>query len=379
MKAALRDELEEDVAGLLRVHAWRPEVLSLYLSVPAGRAEMRGLPRVAGFLAEAAGDGQLTDADLSDVVETVEAGGGDWAGRTVAIFASANLGLHEVIPLARAVPGYEVPERAVLAYRPHILPLLAASTWYPAYRVAVVSRRHAWVFSVGDAGVDDRIEAVAAFDARVASAGLGGLWGLDAFHVEQPIIEFARQPYRDTAAMLARIIRDHGPRPLVIGGSADCVPDLLACLPSAARESFAGTFTADPHALTPARVRDLAAPVVARWAERSALGQAAEIAQLPVHGLGATGLTACLAAVNALAVDRLVVPVDTVVPGYACGICGQVGLAARCPECWVPGIPIPDLLDEMACQVLEDDGHVVVVHGDAPSVTARLRFPVPVG
>jgi hypothetical protein len=33
----------------------------------------------------------------------------------------------------------------------------------------------------------------------------------------------------------------------------------------------------------------------------------------------------------------------------------------------------------MACQVLEDDGHVVVVHGDASSVTARLRFPVPVG
>ena len=49
MKAALRGELEEDVAGLLRVHAWRPEVLSLYLSVPADRAEMRGLPRVAGF------------------------------------------------------------------------------------------------------------------------------------------------------------------------------------------------------------------------------------------------------------------------------------------------------------------------------------------
>jgi hypothetical protein len=346
----MKAELHADVADLLKVQAGRPEVLSLYLNVPADPAELCGLPRVAEFLAEAAGDGQVTDADLSDVTETVEVGAKDWPGRTVAIFTSANLGLHEVIPLAKVVAGYEVPERAVLASRPHILPLIAAFTWYPAYWAVAVDRRHAWVFSIGDAGVGDRVEAVA-----------------------------ARQAYRDTAAMLTRIMGDQGPRPLVVGGHPDGVRDLFAGLSPAARESFAGSFAADPHALTPARVRDLAAPVVARWAEKSALTVAAEISQLPPHGLGATGLTACLAAVNALAVDQLVVPVDRLAPGYACGMCGQFGLAARCPECRVPGVPIPDLLNDMACQVLEDDGHVVITHGGASSVAARLRFPVPLG
>ena len=48
--------------------------------------------------------------------------------------------------------------------------------------------------------------------------------------------------------------------PLVIGGHRGSITGLLQALPSTVRETFAGSFTADPHTLTPARVRELASP-----------------------------------------------------------------------------------------------------------------------
>ena len=97
----------------------------------------------------------------------------------------------------------ELAERAVLAARPHIRPLLAARQRCPAYRVAVVDRRHAWVFSIAG----DGIETVLAPTRRVASRGFGGWYGPDSYHVQQRIIELTRQHYRDAAALLEQLMR----------------------------------------------------------------------------------------------------------------------------------------------------------------------------
>jgi hypothetical protein len=366
------------LASLLKVHDEHPGVLSLYLSVPFDLAELRGLPRVGEFLAEAAGDGRLADADRTMVRETIEVHGREWLGHTVAIFTCADLGLREVMPLSTRVPGYEVPERAVLAFRPHIMPLVAALQWYPAYRVAVIDRRHAWVFSIAEASVGGGNETAAPDATEVASTGFGGWYGLDTYGVQHRVMELAHHHYRDTAAMLEEMIRDRGPQPLVIGGHEDGIPALLGCLSPAARESYAGSFAADPHVLTPARTRELAAPVVARWSEQVARRTGAEIGQLPRDRLGTVGVPGCLAAVNALTVDQLVAPVDELVPGYACGTCGQLGMMTpQCERCRHTAARIPDLVDEMACRVLEDGGHVLATRGEASGLAARLRFPVP--
>ena len=59
---------------------------------------------------------------------------------------------------------------------------------------------------------------------------------------------------------------------------------------------------------------------------------AAEISAEPA-ALTATGLPACLAAVNVGAAETLAVPFDGLIPGYQCGRCGALGLAAdRCPD-----------------------------------------------
>jgi len=170
----------------------------------------------------------------------------------------------------------------------------------------------------------------------------------------------------------------HGePEPLVIGGHEDGIREFLASLPPAVRQAFAGSFTADPHTLTPARVRELAAPVIARWADQGAWRVAAGILQTPPGGPAAIGLPACLAAVNGRAVEQLVVPDDGLVPGYVCGRCGLLGVAAdSCPDWETAAQPVPDLIDEMVHRTRQDGGQFSAIRAAPFRIAARLRFPV---
>lgn len=98
----------------------------------------------------------------------------------------------------------------------------------------------------------------------------------------------------------------------------------------------------------------------------------------PPGGLGAVGLGACLAAVNAGAVATLTVPRDGLVPGYECGRCGTLSLAPDgCPDWGTAPLPVPDVIEEMVSRTLEDGGEVTVVCDGSSPVTADLSFPVP--
>jgi len=356
------------------VHVVEPAVLSLYLTVPLDPAGLRSLPARAGELIAAAegtaGDrGRLREQDRNAAVQKLAVSGRDWLGRTAAIFACAGAGLFEAFPLP-----CQLPERAVPGTRPHIRPLLVALQRCPAYRVAVVDSRHAWLFWING----DKIETVSAPDAAsVRDSRFGGWYGLETYHVQQRVAGLARHHYRQTAALLEQATRHGGREPLVIAGHADGVRQLLASLPPALRESFAGSFAADTHTLTPGRVRDLAAPLVARWAEQRAQRLADEILALPPGHLVAVGLRACLAAVSAGAVQTLIVPDDGLVPGYECGRCGALSTDADgCPDWGAAALPVPDVIEEMAARTVEDGIQVSVIHDARSRIAARLHVPV---
>lgn len=357
-----------EVRKLAVVHASEPTLLSLYLAVELDPAQLRGLPaRARGLLARPAGTpGELRDEDREKVLAKIAMLGRDWLGHGVAIFSCAAIGLFEVYRLPAGPP-----ERAVVGVRPHIRPLLAAVQRHPAYRVAVVDRRHAWVLAIDG----DEISTVAGSDAAtMPSPGFGGWYGLEAYRVHQRVIELARHHYHVTAGILAELNR-RGEQPLVIGGHRDGIRQLLGSLPPDARDAFAGSFAADTHALTPARVLELAGPVVTRWAESRAQRLAAELAHAP-SSRAAAGLEACLAAVNADAAEVLVVPDDGLVPGYVCGRCGALSIEAdECQDWGTAATPVPDLIEEMITRTLEEGGQVYIVR-DTPGPAARLRFPL---
>lgn len=356
------------------VRADRPGVLSLYLTVPLNPADLRGSPAHADDLIAAAesaagGAGHAEVRDRQAVREKLRISGRDWLGRTVVVFACAGIGLFEAFPL----PG-PLPDRAVLGVRPHIRPLLAAVQRYPAYRVAVVDRRHAWLFHIAGEETETVTAPVAA---GVRGAGFGGWYGLETYHTQQRVARLARHHYRDTAAMLETAVGHGEPEPLVIGGHDEGIRQLLASLPPALRERFAGSFAADAHVLTAARVRELAEPLVTSWARQRTECLAGQVLAMPPGGLAATGLGACLAAVNACAVQTLIVPDDGLVPGYECGRCGALSAAANgCPDQGTAALPVSDLVDEMVTRTLEDGGQVYPVHDGLSQVAARLRFPV---
>jgi peptide chain release factor subunit 1 len=365
-----------EVEKLRSTRAAEPAVLSLYLPVPLDPAGLRSLEAQAvDLMAGASPSGPdgvsaagITDADRETVLGALAAHGRDWLGHTVALFACDQLGLFEALPL----PGV-LPERAVLATRPHVRPLLAALQRCPDYRVVIADRRHAWVLSVSG----NRVETVARQASQgPRSPGFGGWYGLETHRIHQRIIQLGRHHYQDTAAILARAADAGGHAPLVIGGHHESIAGLLAALPPAVREDFTGSFTADPHTLTPARIRELASPVIQNWMTRRERELAQEILGQAPGRLAAVGLRASLAAVNEGAVARLLVGHESMIPGFVCGRCDALSTGSDdCTDWGTAARTVPDLLEEMVQRTLDKDGQVMMIR-DAPfRIAAKLRFP----
>ncbi len=369
-----------EVDKLLSGRTTDPAVLSLYVQVPVDPPALRGLPTRAGELLAAAArrhpDGPsaigVGDADRRAVRDLLDQHARGWLGHTAAIFVCGQLGLADAIALP-----CPVPERAVVATRPHVRPLLVALQRCPAYHVAVVDRRHAWVFKVAGERIDTVGQSAAP---GVRSSGFGGWYGLEAHRVHERVIELARRHYRETVGLLEQAMGGGEPQPLVVGGHEDSIPQFVAVLPAGLRDRFAGSFVADAHTLTPARVRELAAPVIGRWVAAREQRLAARAGDLTPGGLSVAGLHDCAAAASQHAVQLLIVPDDGLLPGFACGQCGALAAAGgHCPGCGAALRAVPDLIEEMAVKTLSDGGLVEAMSDPPGDVAARLRFPLAAG
>ena len=368
------------VAGAERLRSRRaegPSVLSVYLSVPVDVGDHRGLPTRARELIKSAASQepranghQVSHADVESIIRSIDQNSQEWLGRTVAMFACAQIGLFEAVPLPRSGT-----EQAVIADRPHIRPLLAALQRHPAYRAALVDTKHAWILHISD----DSIETVAErTGAGVRSPAFGGWYGLEAYRVQQRVMELSKQHFRDTISILAHQ-EDRAGWPLVLGGHDNEITQFLGLLPRTVRQSVAGSFTVDLQTATPGRVRELASPVISSWIEHNEARLVADTLDQPPDVAVCTDLNKCLAASRAGAIAQLIVPDDVLVPGFACSVCGALSSKAGECDCEDPGEcckPVTDLLDELANRTLDGGGQVISVR-DAPFTAAvRLRFPV---
>ncbi|HEX7995008.1 MAG TPA: hypothetical protein VF506_13885 [Streptosporangiaceae bacterium] len=370
------------VAGAERLRSRRadgPAVLSVYLGVPVDVGEHRGLPARARELIKAAASQeprsngrQVGAVDVEAIINAIGQDSQEWLGHTVAIFACSRIGLFQTVPLPRGGT-----DQAVIADRPHIRPLLAALQRNPAYRAAVVDTKHAWILHISD----DNIETVAERTGTgVRSPGFGGWYGLEAYRVQQRIMELSKQHFRDTISILTHH-EDRSGWPLVLGGHDNEITQFLGLLPRTVRQNVAGSFNVDLQTATPGRVRELARPVIANWIEHNEASLVADTLDQPPDVAVCTDLDKCLAASRAGAIAQLIIPDDVLVPGFACSSCGALGSRAGDCDCEDPGEcckPVTDLLDELANRTLDGGGQVISVR-DAPFTAAvRLRFPVPV-
>jgi Bacterial archaeo-eukaryotic release factor family 10 len=343
-------------------------VLSLYVYVPPdGSGERQLSARAVDLIAAAAArtQGTLHHEDEMLARRTLARHAGEWLGYTLGIFVSAELGLLDVVPL----PG-RFPERAVLASRPHLRPLLAALERHPDHRIVVIDDRHAWLITVAG----DRIEVVARVPAEaVPGAALSG-WYLEPSDGLQRVTELAPHLPQDVAAILGRQVRYGSSEPLVLGGQADSVTHLLALLPRAVLTDYAGSFAVGAPTLTVAQACDLAAPVISHWAERRERQLVGAVTAFRPGMPTAIGLEECLAAVNAGAADLLLVGDEPIVPGFHCERCDELSTSSDgCTDWGAASWPVPDLLEEMVWRTLHGGGQVVSARRLPCTVAARLH------
>ncbi|HET7018301.1 MAG TPA: hypothetical protein VFI65_30565 [Streptosporangiaceae bacterium] len=373
-RASITKTATDDLRGLL---APNTTVISLYLNVPLDLAEHRGLLTRARELIKAGQSaiGPAASADVESITGLISDRSQDWLGRTVAIFACGEVGLLQAIPL----PG-RAEDRAVLSNRPYTRPLLAALQRHPDYQIAVLDTKRAWILTVHDDDVDMLFEGTGP---DLPSSAFAGWAGLEAHRMQQRILNLSKQHYRDTAAILEQTTAA-GQRPLVLGGHDRQISHFLGMLSRAVSQRLAGRFAVDLSAATPARVRDLANPVMARWSESAEAELVAEALSEPPERTITTDLDSCLAAVRSGAVSQLVLADDQMVPGSVCDTCGGLALGSApieagaagctCPDPDSAARPVPDVLDELACQAL-DRGSEVTAARDAPfTAAAWLRF-----
>lgn len=368
----------DGVTKLLGIHAPRSSVVSVYLTVPLDPAARRGIPaRLDDLLASAQhdpGDGEaVTRArrqELPAIRDAVALHSPEWLGHTVAVFSCRQLGLLDTIPLRN-----QAPERAVIAARPYLRPLLAELRRSPCYAAVVVDRRHAWLYKVSGEGIH---ELGSTQSATVGSRRFGGWHGFQTYRNEQRARKLARQHYAATVAALEPALAGGGCGPIAVGGHEAETASFLAALPPALRERVAGTFVIDPHTMTPPRVRRLADEVVARWEDAREARLAGEIAARPTDAMVAVGLPACLEAANEHAVQVLVVPDAATAPGFACPQCSGLSAAGgACPVCGEPTVAVADVIEELVVKVTGDGGTVEPVRdgSGAAGLAARRRFP----
>ena len=368
----------ESVTKLLGVHASGPSVVSVYLAVPLDPAGRRGIPaRLDDLLATAQHDpadgaaaARARQSELPVIRDAIDLHAPEWLGHTVAFFACHDLGLFESVPLHS-----QAGERAMIGTRPYVRPLLAELRRTPSYAAVVADRRRSWLYRVSG----DDIEPLASIeDATVGSRRFGGWHGFQTYRNEQRARKLARQHYATTVSALESAVADGGCGPIAVGGHEAETARFLAELPPGLRERVAGTFVIDPHTMTPARVRRLADDVVARWEDARETQVAEQITGQPTGPMAAVGLAACLEAANQHAINVLVIPDETVTPGFACPQCGALAAAGgACPVCGGPTTAVPDVIEELAVKVTEDGGTVEPVRSDgtAAMVAARRRFP----
>jgi peptide subunit release factor 1 (eRF1) len=369
----------DGVTRLMAIRAPDHGIVSVYLTVPQEPAGLRALPaHLDEVLAQCdrPGDGEVAARARRSEVAAIRRELGthahNWLGRSIAFFACDRLGLLETVPLRGTVR-----DRAMIGSRPYVRPLLAELRRCPSYSVAVVNRRHAWLFLVSGEGTE---EVGHLQSETVASRRFGGWHGFQASRNEQRARVLAKQHYAAAAAGLASAVERGGCGAVVVGGHEPETGEFISALPPSLRARVAGKFVIDPRKVTAARVRQLADEVVAKWEESRERELAATLAEHAPASMTAIGLDACLAAANQRAIQLLMVPDDEVRPGFTCDRCGTLAVAeGSCPACGQPTRAVGDVIEELAVKVTEDGGSVQPVRGAGVlvDVAARRRFPGP--
>lgn len=299
-------------------------------------------------------------------------------GHAVAIFACAGRDLLEYISMPRRA--WDV---AVVGAKPYVRPLDAVLDEFHRYCAVVVDRRRAQVYEFYMGELESWHETIEEGE-RISN--FGGWYGLEEYGVRNRAEETAHRHYRETVKLIKELFDERRFKLLLLGGHKGSVGEFAPFLPAWLERRVAGTFIVDPHTATTAIVRAHCEGLEEAY-ERALERRAVEELVTQTFGLndntrrGAIGLHATLDAINARAVDVLLVDASATVPGVVCEACGWLGVEeAACAMCGAATSASRDIVGESARRVIEDGGGVEHVFAETSLrgsvVGALLRYPL---
>jgi peptide chain release factor subunit 1 len=355
-------------------------VVSLYSPVDPGARHRDRRARVSSLLnrirplardSELGGEARMSlRADIERVENAL--GQEQWPPGSIAIFSCAGRDLYEEVPLPR-----RVRDQIVVDATPWARPMLAVLDEYHRTCVVVADKRSARVwemyFGLREAG---------RFTGRMLrkpsyAAGLAEDWVRN--KADQP----SRRHYRRVAEALDELFRAGRYDLLIVGGHDHELPQFLEFLPRDLRTRVAGTFGIDPATAPVAEIRTRAGAIADRYERDQEQGLVSDVfEQAEAGGLATLGLDDCLWAGSVAAIRTLLAQEGATAPGV---VCDESGWLARsgdvCPLCGKTPRRTPDVIDELAQAVIDEEGSVKHVEASTKlvdqAVAAYLRFPLP--
>jgi hypothetical protein len=370
----------ETVDRVMRLDGNGLPVLSLYArNDPDNRSAFGS--RIDGLLHEvrAVAEDPATDrdarislrGDIDRILAAVEAE--HLRPQAVAFFSCSGRGVFEEVELPRPVR-----DRQVIDANAWVRPLVGVLDEYHRCRVAVVDRGRARFL---DLYQDEIRELGKVRDRTLRKPDYA--YGMRESITHNKADELAKRHYRAVAQRLADDLRAGQYEILAVGGHRHEIDGFLGYLPREVRARVAGTFEVHPQTDDLGEIRKEAETVVERYEREEERRLVDEILEeVAAHGRAAAGIRDCLWGATTAAIDALAVQDGVEQPGVVCDNEGWMGLeGAQCPVCGSPTRAVPDVLDELVQEVMDEGGRVEHVLADTALrehvTAAHLRFPLP--
>jgi peptide chain release factor subunit 1 len=364
-----RDELRR----LAEVRLDRPVVLSLYLDLdpaqfatpPARATAVRSLlDEAERSLRERDG---LPHQDRADLQASLKRAGAllerdlpTEGAQAVAVFASNESGLFEVLALPRPVPS-----RVAIGRSPLVGPL-ARLERRERWCVALVSRRDARIFR----GSPESLREVEQIHDVVFGQHDQGGWSQARY---QRGIEKEKDDHlRNTAEALMKHFKRSPFQRLILGGPREVVADFESKLHGYLSERLAGRIEVDVDTAPPEQVLEKTQPLFeALEAER----ESSALDRLGEGGRAAMNLDEVLQALNERRVECLLLDERFAAPGTSCPECGWLGPGGE-RTCPVDGSELEQLEDltEAAIELtLQQSAEILAVRRRREELEERAR------
>jgi peptide subunit release factor 1 (eRF1) len=373
----------ETVDQLLRFDGQGMPVLSFYVHVDTDPGHREDLHAHVSSLVDqvhtAAQDESLNydarmsvRADLDRVREALAEQ--HWKPGGMAIFACSARGLYEEVALPRQV-GDEVTVDAA----PYVRPLLAVLDGYRRACIAVVDEAAARFWEL----YQDQMREIGEIRDRRQNQPSDAAEHHEDLRIPDKAGELTERHYRNVAHRLRELFQSGRFDLLIIGGQDYEVPAFVNVLPDDLRGRIAGTFSIDLDTEPVTELRRHAELILQQHEQAEQQQLISDVYErLATSGLAAAGIDDCLWAGSVAAVDTLLMLDSVTMPGVVCDQSGWLGRSGdTCPVCGNPTRTTPDVLGELAQDVIAKGGSVKQVETGGrladDIVAASLRFPLP--